>query len=384
MVRRIAGMTAGAGLATLAGSVVAGTVVAGTVVAGTVVAGTAVAGAGAAQAMPATSAAWHIVKRVHAGVAGDFTAVVATGKSTGWAFNGNSAAAPTAKPTAWRRNGSTWTRASFPGRRGEGVVAAGATSPSDVWAFTDVGVGSRVLRWNGHAWSVVKTFGQPLGGASVVSSKDVWVFGQPAINQQLGVWHYNGRRWSRVSTNLDGGSALSATSVWAFSGTSVYHYNGHDWAKTSVKRLLPPSNGLNNPELTGIYAQSAKSVYAIGNGQAQDDGGPTVVLHYNGHDWRKVAQGNFGYGTQPAQQISPDGHGGLWLPMPGFGGQASYLLHYSGGRLTSAGLPHGAQGIDVESVANVPGTSEMLGGGFTHESGNPGLAVVAVLLQYGG
>jgi hypothetical protein len=373
MVRRIAGMTGGTGLVALAGTVVAGTVAAATVV----------AGAGVSQAVPATSAAWHIVKRVHSGATGDFTAVVATGKSAGWAFNGNTAAGPTTKPTAWQLNGSTWTQASFPGKAGEEVVAAGAASPSDVWAFTDVGVGSRVLRWNGHTWSVVKTFGQPLGGASVVSGNDVWVFGQPAINQQLGVWHYNGRRWSRVSTNLDGGTALSATSVWAFGGTSVYHYDGHNWAKKSVARLLPPNNGLNNPELMGIYAQSAKSVYAIGNGQAEDEGGPTVVLHYNGRTWRKVAQGNFGYGTQPAQQISSDGSGGLWLPMPGFDGQPSYLLHYSGGKLTSAGLPHGAQSIDVESVANIPGTTEMLGGGFTHTSGNPGLGVVAVILQDG-
>jgi hypothetical protein len=371
MVRRIAGMTAGA--AGLAGAVVAGAVVA----------STAAAGAGVAQATSATSAAWHIVKQVHSGVTGDFTAVVATGKSAGWAFNGNTAAAPTTKPMAWQLKGRTWTRASFPGEQGEEVVAAGAASPSDVWAFTDLGPGSRALRWNGHKWSVMRSFGFPIGGASVTSGNDVWVFGQSAINQQLGVWHYNGHRWSQVGSNLDGGSALSATSVWAFGGTSVYHYNGHTWARKSVKRLLPRNNGLNNPELTAIYAESAGNVYAVGNGQAEGDGGPTVILHYNGRTWRKVAQGNFGFGTQPSQQISPDGSGGLWLPMPGFGGQASYLVHYSGGKLTEPALPHGAQGIDVQSVANIPGTTEMLGGGFTHKSGNPSAGVVAVILQYG-
>ena len=370
MVRGTAGIAAGtAGLVALAGPVVAGTVVAGT---------------GVAQAMPAKAATWHIVKHVHSGAAGDFTAVVATGKSTGWAFNGNSLAAPT-RPTAWQRSGSSWTRVSFPGGRGEEVVAAGAASPSNVWAFTDVGPGSRVLRWNGHTWSVAKTFGQPIGGASVAGGKDVWVFGQPEINQQLGVWHYNGHRWSRLSTRLDGGSALSARSVWAFRGTAVYHFNGHEWAKTSVARLLPrkQSSGLNDPLVTGIYAQSAKSVYAIGNGQAQDEGGPTVILHYSGHRWSKVAQGNFGYGTQPSQQIGPDGSGGLWLPMPGFDGMPSYVVHYSGGTLSEPALPHGAQGIDVESIANIPGTTEMLGGGFTHKTDNPGLGVVAVILQYG-
>jgi hypothetical protein len=371
MVRRMTAMAAGAaGLVTLAGTVVAGMVV---------------AGAGPAQATPA-AAAWSIVKQVHSGAAGDFTAVVATGTSTGWAFNGNTLAAPTTKPTAWQLNGTTWTRdASFPGRRGEEVVAAGAASPSNVWAFTDVGVGSRVLRWNGHTWSVVRTFGQPIGGASVVSRKDVWVFGQSEINQQLGVWHYNGRRWSKLSSSLDGGSALSATSAWAFSGTSVYHFTGHSWAKTSIRRLLPAKlpHDLNDPILTAIYAQSATSVYAIGNGQAEDEGGPIAVLHYNGSKWRRVAEGYFGDGTQPSQQISPDGSGGLWLPMPGFGGEPSYVVHYSGGTLTEPALPHGSQGIDVESIANVPGTTEMLGGGFTHKNDNPGLRIVAVILQYG-
>jgi hypothetical protein len=58
--------------------------------------------------------------------------VVATGKSTGWAFNGNPLAAPTS-PTAWQRSGTSWTRAKFPGKHGEEVVATGAhasTNPS--------------------------------------------------------------------------------------------------------------------------------------------------------------------------------------------------------------------------------------------------------------
>jgi hypothetical protein len=232
----------------------------------------------------------------------------------------------------------------------------------------------------------VKTFTKPIGGASVVAGNDVWVFGQPGIIAQLGAWHYNGHGWTRVSTKADGGSALSATSVWGFRGTSVYHFTGHRWSSTNVASLLPPksSQGLNDPMVSGIYAQSADSVYAIGNGNTEDDGGPTVVLHYNGHSWARVAEGNFGSGTQPSQQIAPDGKGGLWLPMPGFGGQRSYLVHYSGGKLTTATLPHGPLGINVESVANIRGTTEMLGGGFTHASANPGVKVVAVILQSGG
>jgi len=326
-------------------------------------------------AMAAPPPSWHIVKSVRSGVSGDFTAMVATGKATGWAFDGING------PTAWQRHGGTWTAVRFPGKGGESVVAAAATSPSDVWAFTDVNRGSRVLRWNGHSWSVVATFPEPIGGTAVLASNDVWVFGQPGIIEQLGAWHYNGHTWSRVARNIDGGSALAPNDVWAFSGTDVTHWNGRRWAGTSVASLLPRRQMLNFPAVTGIYAESADSVYAIGNGNRQDEGGPTVVLHYNGHKWSKVAEGSFGYGTLPSQQVIPDGRGGLWLPMPGVLGAPSYLVHYAAGRLTLAKLPASAQFINVESVARIPGTTQVLAGGFTHAAKDPWLRVVAVILQ---
>jgi hypothetical protein len=369
MIGRVLGVAGAAGLVALAGAAAAFA---------------SAAAAPASATAPAAAAGWHVVKKVHSGPSGDFTAVVATGKTTGWAFNGNPIASPVAGPAAWQRSGNTWTRAAFPGKSNEEVVAAGATSPSNVWAFTDVGTGSRVLHWNGRGWRVVKTFAKPIGGASMVSGNDVWVFGQPGIIEQLGAWHYNGLTWSRAAANLDGGSALSATSVWAFHGTVVNHWNGRAWSSVNVARLLPAKQQLNNPMVTGIYAQSATSVYAVGNGDAQDEGGPTVLLHFDGHAWRRVAAGSFGYGTDPSQQIAPDGQGGLWLPMPGYSGQQSYLVHYSVGRLRAVALPGGPRAIDVESVAHVPGGTEMLGGGFTHASGNPSLGVTAVILQYGG
>jgi hypothetical protein len=48
--------------------------------------------------------------------------------------------------------------------------------------------------------------------------------------------------------------------------------------------------------LTGIVAVSKHSVYAIGNGDLQDEGGPMVILHWNGSQWSRVAQGNYGFG----------------------------------------------------------------------------------------
>jgi hypothetical protein len=358
-------------------------------VAGLLAAGgtTAATAASAAAAAPATAPHWHIVKSVKTDSSGAFTAVVATGKTTGWAFDGTFGGP--AGPTAWRRTGTTWTKVAFPGKVTEEVVAAGAASPSDVWAFTQdfhTG-GSRVLQWTHGKWAVVKTFTRQVGGASVLASNDVWVFGEPvAPGSGLGAWHYDGHTWKQVGKNLLGGSALSATSVWAYSGTSVDHWNGSAWTSTSVKSLLPAKTKFNNPAVTGIIALSATNVYAIGNGVLMDEGGPTVLLHYNGHTWSKVAGGNFGFGglgfADGTQPVSADGTGGLWLPMPGLGSQRSYLLHYAAGKLTAARLPIGALSIAVGSISRIPGTTQQLAAGATYASGNPGTNEVAVLLQY--
>jgi hypothetical protein len=334
--------------------------------------------AGTTSALAATPpASWHVVKRVHSGASGDVTAVVAVGKTGGWAFNGVNG------PTAWERHASTWTKVAFPGRGGEQVVAAGASSASNVWAFTDGGTAARALRWNGHRWAAQASFAAPIGGAVVLGRSDVWVFGEPGP-AALGTWHYNGRTWAKVRSahGLEGGSGLSASDIWAFAGTKVAHWNGRTWTRTSVAALLPAKQELNDPAVVGIAALGRDNVYAIGSGNLEDEGGPTVILHYNGHVWSKVAQGSFGVGTSPVQQVTADGHGGLWIPMPGFDGQRSYLLHYSAGHLTKAVLPGGATRIDVESVAHIPGTTQVLGGGFGHAAGNPGTGVVAEILQY--
>jgi hypothetical protein len=151
-----------------------------------------------------------------------------------------------------------------------------------------------------------------------------------------------------------------------------------------VASLLPANDGQNDPQVTAIYAESASNIYAVGAGKYSDGGGPTVVLHYNGHGWSRVAEDNTGTTFQLPEAVSPDGHGGLWITAPGYYGSASAVLHYSGGHLTNAAFPYFSGRIDVLSIAQVPGTSQILAGGYTHPAGNAGLNPVAVILQLGG
>ena len=337
----------------------------------------------ASAAITPASSSWRTVKQVHGSVFSQFTAVTAAGRSGGWAFDGMT------KPAAYERSGSTWKKIAFVSTGGDEVIAAYATSGSDAWAFTGSGgANSKAVHWNGHHWSVSKTFSGQLGGAAVISGSDVWVFGMPEFGTpSTGTWHYNGHSWSKVSSGkgLQGGSGLSSSSVWAYDGAKVAHWNGHTWTRTSVASLLPPKNGeLNDPGVTAIYAQSKSNVWAVGNGNAEDDGGPLAVLHYNGHSWKRVAYSISFSGYGEPGQVAPDGHGGLWIPMPGPEGGPSHLVHYSGGHLTAASLPVSASKISVLAIAAIPHSSEALAGGFTHASGNLGSHVVAVILQYGG
>jgi hypothetical protein len=345
-------------------------------------------GGGASVAMAATSPAaagpsWQIAKSIKLGNDGQFTAVVATGKTSGWAFEGTDF---NAAPAAYQFSGSSWRKVSIPGGKFDQVITAGATSPSDVWAFEQgFGTASRVLRYNGRSWSVVRTFSNVIEDATVLAANDVWVYGEqtgiPGLTA-LGVWHYNGSSWRQVSKTIQGGSALSAANVWGFDGVDVEHWNGTKWTATSVKSLLPPKapEGLNNPEVAGVLALSNSNVYAIGTGDGEDEGGPVVVLHYNGSKWAKLAQAQVGNGPDP--EFSYDGNGGLWLPISGSDSGITYLLHYANGKLTSAKLPVGQTKITVSAIARVPGGTAQFAVGFTHAANNLGANVVAVLLKY--
>jgi hypothetical protein len=341
----------------------------------------AVTGVAAGQASAATTdASWHIVQRAHAGIEGSFTAIVATSRTGGWAFSGMS------KPTAWKRNGSSWVKASFPGQANESVVSASATSPTNVWVFTSGFPNSRVLHYNGHAWSVSKTFKDTIGSGFAASPSNVFAFGLPGNPGNLGTWHFNGHKWSPVSggSSFAGGAGLPSGAVWAFGGTNVAHWNGHSFVKTSVKGLLPAHVQLNGPSVTSMYLQSKSSVWAVGDGNREDEGGSVVVLHYNGSKWSKSASlgGTVGVGYQNTPQLAPDGHGGLWIPLsPSSGGTNAHFLHYSGGHLTVAALPVASDKIYLDTVSAIPGTSQSLAAGFTHGASSLDSSVVDVILQ---
>ncbi len=281
-------------------------------------------------ARPSAGAPWRVELTVTGSGSPAFTAVTATGPAGAWAFGtagGNA-------PTAYRLSGGAWSRRAFPAPRGDVVLAASASSGRNVWAFTLAG---RALRFNGTSWRLMRAFRRPIGSGLAISRDDVWVFGAPG-GPALGTWHYNGHRWARSASGrgLHGASALGPRDVWAFGATVIAHWNGRTWTRTSVARLLPRNTLLSHSFVAGICALSRRNVYAVASGGRQDEGGPLVLLHYNGARWRRLGLVN-ALGGPVA--VVPDGRGGLWIPvMTGSPGSGS-MVHYGRGGLRRVALP---------------------------------------------
>jgi hypothetical protein len=310
----------------------------------------------------------------------EFSAVTAAGRDSAWAFT--SSEDDTARPTAWRLAGRGWQQVAFPGRLGEQVDVARASSPDDVWAFTSF---SRVLHWDGRSWAVVRGTPQSvMADAIVFSSTDVWAFGQANDNgDYLGTWHFDGRTWARVpsATGLYGASALSSADIWAAGGADIARWTGTTWTRSSVAALLPPDPAgaiCGAAQVDDVYAQSDTDVWATASATCQDVGGPSVLLRYAAGRWHRVAR----LGDRQPLTLVPDGRGGVWLAMAqnGDGSPPAGVLHYSGGQLRRATLPIPAGQLFLRDTAGTTGTVFTVGG----LRNAAGTADTAVILRFGG
>lgn len=163
-----------------------------------------------------------------------------------------------------------------------------------------------IEHWNGQQWSVINSphsgIYQSLGGISATSANDVWAVGMVQQDASTGmrtlIEHWNGRQWSIVSSPspgaffdvLTGITAIAPTNAWAVgsfantnnspaSKTLIEHWNGQKWSVVSSPNV---GNGQNY--LISVTATSANDVWTVGY---SGDGNSyrTLVEHWNGHRW---------------------------------------------------------------------------------------------------
>ena len=167
---------------------------------------------------------------------------------------------------------------------------------------------------------------------------------------------------------LNAVSAVSARNVWAVgcSGTChgrdslVLHWNGTSWAKVASP---DPDAGLD--ELTGVSAVSASNVWAVGYGcsTAGCSAFKTLIVHWNGKKWSTVASPdpgavfNFLYGVT-AVSATNVWAAGSEIP-DGSALSDSLVLHWNGTKWSRVHSPtaHGESttlyGVSAASATDV-------------------------------
>lgn len=316
-------------------------------------------GARTATSPPAVAGhdSWRLLVKQRPADGGNLSVLVALPNGAAWVFGGYGQRAPyTGRPLAEYWNGKALSAVALPAEQNCGpIAAAGASSPSSVWA---VGVDGCVLRFTGRTWQVAKDWtgiGQ-LTGITVLGPNDVWVFGAtglPAGRPGLGTWHYDGRTWQPVhgiGGEIQTASASSANDIWAVGVTVqgqqtssfLAHYNGQSWQRVT---------GVRQPG--GVLA-AGRQVWATSGL------GPEGVL------MRMTGPGHWVTVPVPHQRYvdlaTADGEGGIWLTAYRTLGSGpsvrNIALHLSSaGKWTETALTTGAVQL---ALSRVPGPAAVL------------------------
>ena len=198
-----------------------------------------------------------------------------------------------------------------------------ATSPTDAWAVGDQcptcnHSTTLILRWNGTRWSLVPSPnpGPMLNGLNAVAAVSpayAWAVGSygnsVCATAATVILHWNGTAWVQVKSpnagacnELDAVTTISASNAWAVGGsckfavntchTLILHWNGITWSK-----VASPGSGTGGlVPLAGVSADSPSDAWAVGGTcttstcAVQD----TLLLHWNGTAWSKVPSPNPG------------------------------------------------------------------------------------------
>lgn len=158
--------------------------------------------------------------------------------------------------------------------------------------------------WSGSGVTFNRSaqIGSSLDGVISFNGQDAWAVGyreSPNEEESL-IEHYNGKTWSIVSSPNPGGrygtllasvDGVTADDVWAVGSygsrctgdhTLILHWNGKVW-----KRVASPDPG--DTQLLSVSAVSREDLWAAGYGDPSGSGIPQAfTFHWNGSAWSLV------------------------------------------------------------------------------------------------
>jgi hypothetical protein len=229
------------------------------------------AGAEASLAEHFDGSAWTAVPSAEV-PGGTLTAVSADSAADAWAGGSTSAG-----PLVEHWNGTAWQVATMPAPAGaRALTSVFVVSADDAWA---AGLGrqpgysgggfSFLEHWNGSRWSLVSTTapGTVLTSLAGTGAGDIWALGSTASPAGPLIEHFNGTTWSQVADPAAGGQFLAAIAAltpgdaWAMSanGLLAEHWNGTAWQRTNTAPYLPAGFGL-----AGMSGVTGGPLFAVG------------------------------------------------------------------------------------------------------------------------
>jgi hypothetical protein len=225
-------------------------------------------------------------------------------------------------------NGTAWSKVKSPDpgsanpREMNVLYGISANSSTSAWAVGYVSneavsqaPSTLTLRWNGTAWSRVKSPGPTpdgfngLSGVAAISDTDALAVGanRPSSVSTVAslALNWNGTAWSQAPTpdpgrggnSLAGVSAVSATDAWAVGSavgrtkfvpthTVILHWNGTAWTRVTSP---DPGGTIGTSELDAVDARTATDAWAVGDYISQANGAyDTLILHWNGTSWKQT------------------------------------------------------------------------------------------------
>lgn len=264
---------------------------------------------------------WSIISSPNIGPSDSLYGVAAVSASDVWAvgLGSNSMQIPQTLIEKW--NGMQWKVVPSPNVKGDQstLTAVTVVSASDIWAVggsfnanTDT-IQTLTEHWNGSKWSIVSSPNgsnsfNSLNGVIAVSSNDVWAVGdsldrQTQVDQTL-TEHWDGTQWSVVSSpnsgtydNLFGMTAASANDIWAVglaasNEVALQKTLIEHWDGTQWSIVNSPSRKQHNNILSGVAAVSANDIWAVGVSSTPSGVLQTLTEHWNGTKWSIVPSPN--------------------------------------------------------------------------------------------
>jgi hypothetical protein len=305
---------------------------------------------------------WQIQSTINPDGVGVFYAVSSISSTNTWAVGSGDSG----ETLIEHYDGTSWTVQPSPTNRGEVSIFYGvkATSSTNAWAVgyaSDVGhtfASPIIAHYDGTVWGSQVSAGDPsetgLNAVGASSSTNAWAVGQ-SDNEPFAE-HYDGSTWKSVSVPLPSGAPTgilqgvtltSQTTAWAVGWyddsagihkTLIEHYNGTKWS-----RVTSPNPGA-LPTLTGVSNNSPSDIWAVGYFDGALGPQRTLIVHYDGTKWSYVSSLNRSFYYNLLEGVRAVSSSDVWAVgfyLNNFDLEKTLIEHWDGTSWTVQASPNG-------------------------------------------